>query len=42
MAAVSKGDVDEQLAMCTDDFVLDLPYADPPKTVAGKETCAPT
>lgn len=38
MKAVSEGDVDRQLAMCTDDFVLDLPYADPPKTVAGKET----
>ncbi len=38
MAAVSKGDVDGQLSLCTDDFVLDLPYADPPKTVAGKET----
>jgi ketosteroid isomerase-like protein len=38
MAAVSDGDVDRQLAMCTDDFVLDLPYADPPKSVAGKET----
>ncbi len=38
MAAVSKGDVDGQLALCTDDFVLDLPYADPPKSVAGKET----
>ena len=38
MRAVSDGDVDRQLALCTDDFVLDLPYADPPKTVAGKET----
>jgi uncharacterized protein len=38
MSAVSNGDVDGQLAFCTDDFVLDLPYADPPKTVAGKET----
>jgi hypothetical protein len=38
MKAVSEGDVDRQLAMCSDDFVLDLPYADPPKTVAGKET----
>lgn len=38
MKAVSNGDVDRQLAFCTDDFVLDLPYADPPKTVAGKET----
>lgn len=38
MAAVSEGDVDRQLALCTEDFVLDLPYADPPTTVAGKET----
>lgn len=38
MVAVSGGDVDRQLALCTEDFVLDLPYADPPKTVAGKET----
>ena len=38
MAAVSDGDVDRQLALCTDDFILDLPYADPPKSVAGKET----
>jgi hypothetical protein len=38
MKAVSDADVDRQLAMCTDDFVLDLPYADPPKSVAGKET----
>jgi uncharacterized protein len=38
MQAVSDGDVDGQLAFCTDDFVLDLPYADPPKTVTGKET----
>jgi ketosteroid isomerase-like protein len=38
MAAVSQADVDRQLALCTDDFVLDLPYADPPKTVSGKET----
>ncbi|HEY2564530.1 MAG TPA: nuclear transport factor 2 family protein [Acidimicrobiales bacterium] len=38
MGAVSDGDVDRQLALCTEDFVLELPYADPPKTVAGKET----
>jgi ketosteroid isomerase-like protein len=38
MQAVSAGDVDRQLSFCTDDFVLDLPYADPPKSVAGKET----
>jgi ketosteroid isomerase-like protein len=37
LAALSKGDLEGHLAGCTDDFVLELPYADPPKTITGKE-----
>jgi ketosteroid isomerase-like protein len=36
-AAVSRGDVDAQLEVCTDDVVLELPYADPPVRLEGKE-----
>jgi ketosteroid isomerase-like protein len=36
-AAVSRGDVDAQLEACTDDVVLELPYADPPVRLKGKE-----
>jgi uncharacterized protein len=35
--AVSRGDVDTQLESCTDDVVLELPYADPPVRLQGKE-----
>ena len=34
--ALSNGDVDAMLAGATDDFVLELPYADPPKRIEGK------
>jgi uncharacterized protein len=34
--ALSDGDVDAMLANATDDFVLELPYADPPKRFEGK------
>jgi ketosteroid isomerase-like protein len=37
LAALSTGDLEAHLAGCTDDFVLELPYADPPVTVEGKE-----
>jgi uncharacterized protein len=37
LAALSRGDLDAHLAGCTDDFVLELPYADPPVTVQGKQ-----
>ncbi len=34
----SVGDDDHsQLEHCTDDYVLELPYADPPKRIVGKE-----
>lgn len=36
MAALSRGDVEGHLANCTDDFVLEMPYADPPAIVSGK------
>lgn len=35
-AAVGAGDVDGQLAVYTDDAVLELPFADPPVRVTGK------
>ena len=38
MAALSKGDLEGHLAGCTDDFVLELPYADPPIVLDGKQT----
>ncbi len=38
LAAVSAGDVDAMAEFWTDDFVLDLPYADPPSVLEGKET----
>lgn len=38
LAAVGDGDVDRQLEHCTDDLVLEFPYADPPGRVEGKET----
>ena len=37
LAALSRGDLEGHLIGCSDDFVLDLPYADPPVTVTGKE-----
>ena len=37
LAALSRGDLEGHLAGCTDDFVLELPYADPPVTVEGKD-----
>ena len=37
LAALSRGDLEGHLAGCSDDFVLELPYADPPQTVRGKE-----
>lgn len=37
LAALSTGDLEGHLAGCTDDFTLELPYADPPVTVKGKE-----
>jgi uncharacterized protein len=36
-AAVSRGDVGGQLEHCTEDMVLELPYADPPVRLEGKE-----
>jgi ketosteroid isomerase-like protein len=36
LAALSKGDLEGHLDGCTDDFVLELPYADPPRTITGK------
>jgi ketosteroid isomerase-like protein len=36
-AAVGAGDMDGQLELCTDDMTLELPYADPPKTLRGKD-----
>ena len=35
--AVGRGDVAGQLSSCTDDMVLELPYADPPVRLEGKE-----
>jgi uncharacterized protein len=37
LAALSRGDLEGHLVGCTDDFVLELPYADPPVTVTGKD-----
>ena len=37
LAALSRGDLEGHLAGCSDDFVLELPYADPPVTVTGKD-----
>jgi ketosteroid isomerase-like protein len=37
LAALSRGDLEGHLIGCSDDFVLELPYADPPVTVTGKE-----
>ena len=36
-AAVGQGDVAGQLESCTDDIVLELPYADPPVRLEGKD-----
>ncbi len=36
-AAISDGDLNRQLELCTDDVVLELPYADPPVRLAGKQ-----
>lgn len=36
LAAVSDGDVDRQLEQCSDDFVLEFPFAEPSKRVEGK------
>jgi uncharacterized protein len=36
-AAVGRGDVEGQLASFADDVVLELPYADPPVRLEGKE-----
>jgi uncharacterized protein len=35
-AAISRGDLEGQLESCTDDMVLELPYADPPVRLEGK------
>ncbi len=35
--AVGRGDVAGQLDCCTEDMVLELPYADPPVRLEGKE-----
>jgi len=37
LAALSNSDLEGHLVGCTDDFVLELPYADPPVSVMGKE-----
>jgi uncharacterized protein len=37
LAALSRGDLEGHLVGCSDDFVLELPYADPPQIVMGKE-----
>jgi ketosteroid isomerase-like protein len=37
LAALSRGDLEGHLIGCSDDFVLELPYADPPVTVTGKD-----
>jgi ketosteroid isomerase-like protein len=37
LAALSRGDLEGHLDGCTDDFTLELPYADPPVTVSGKD-----
>jgi ketosteroid isomerase-like protein len=37
LAALSRGDLEGHLVGCTDDFFLELPYADPPVTVTGKD-----
>jgi ketosteroid isomerase-like protein len=37
LAALSNGDLEGALERCTDDFLLELPYADPPGTIHGKE-----
>src|SRR5580698_7022369 len=36
-SAVGNGDVAGQLETCTDDIVLELPYADPPVRLEGKD-----
>ncbi|MDA8044438.1 MAG: nuclear transport factor 2 family protein [Actinomycetota bacterium] len=36
-AAVGAGDVEAQLASFTDDAVLEMPYADPPARLEGKD-----
>jgi ketosteroid isomerase-like protein len=37
LAALSNGDLEGHLAGCSNDFLLELPYADPPVSVKGKE-----
>jgi len=37
-AGVAAGDAARQLSHYTDDMVLELPYADPPKRIEGKDT----
>jgi uncharacterized protein len=37
LAALSRGDLEGHLEGCTNDFALELPYADPPRTVTGKD-----
>ena len=37
LAALSRGDLEGHLVGCSDDFVLELPYAGPPQTVTGKD-----
>jgi len=37
LAAVGRGDVDGMAEHWTEDFVLELPYADPPLEIEGKE-----
>jgi ketosteroid isomerase-like protein len=37
LAALSNGDLEGHLAGCCNDFLLELPYADPPISITGKE-----
>jgi ketosteroid isomerase-like protein len=39
--ASSHGDVEGQLARCTEDFVLRFPYSDPPAELRGKDAVRP-
>ncbi len=39
-AGIAAGSVDAMLESYTDDLVLELPYASPPKVVSGKEAIA--
>jgi len=39
--AINEGDAPAQMAHCTDDFVLEFPFADPPKRLEGKAVVEP-